>query len=138
MGRYIRSNTRKMYLNHDDLLKYKDQDILWMESRSGIKFYAPYVQILHAEYEINKLFIKRQVAYLNEFIELLGQRPDLGVDELGWDCIEGWESYGYDWISFLYWVTSDYKAIVIDYQDPPHDILTPQSDLYFSSQLFQL
>lgn len=139
MGRYIRPNTRKMYLTHEDLLKYKGRDILWMESRTGITFYAPYEQILHANCEVNRQFIKHQVVYLNEFLMLLGQRPDLSVDDLGWDCIEGWENYGYDWIDFLYWSTSDYKTIVIDYQFPPHSILTTQSDEYgrFKDWAFQ-
>ena len=121
---------QKLYLTDDVLKKFHGAKMRWRESRSGTEFTASYEDILTAEYELNRLFILRGAAYLNEFLELLGQRVDLAVDELGWDAVEGWENYGYEWIDFRHWASGDNKLFIIDYVFPPHNIITGQDDFY--------
>lgn len=118
----------KLYLTNEMLSRFRGQPIRWKETRSGREFSMPYDQVLHAELELNRLFVLRGAAYLNEFLELLGQRIDLSVDALGWDAIEGWENYGYSWIDFIHWSEDNGKVFYIDYAFPPHNILTPQTD----------
>lgn len=57
-------------------------------------------KVLRAEMELNRIFILRKVATLNDFFKLLGLKPVDGGDNLGWSIDLGSEYYGYSWIDF--------------------------------------
>ena len=57
-------------------------------------------KVLKAEMELNRIFILRRSATLNDFFKLLGLKTVEGGDTLGWSIDLGSEYYGYSWIDF--------------------------------------
>jgi len=57
-------------------------------------------KVLKAEMELNRIFILRKAATLNDFFKLLGLKAVDGGDNLGWSIDLGSEYYGYSWIDF--------------------------------------
>lgn len=57
-------------------------------------------KVLKAEMELNRIFILRRSATLNDFFKLLGLKKVEGGDNLGWSIDLGSEYYGYSWIDF--------------------------------------
>ena len=62
-------------------------------------------KVLKAEMELNRLFILRHYATLNDFFKLLGLKSVEGGDNLGWSDDLGSEYYGYAWIDFEHYGT---------------------------------
>ena len=57
-------------------------------------------EVILAEYELNRNFILRGTANLNEFYSFLGLAPIETGDVLGWSRYAGESFYGYSWIDF--------------------------------------
>lgn len=62
-------------------------------------------KVLKAEMELNRLFILRSYATINDFFKLLGLKSVEGGDNLGWSEDLGSEYYGYAWIDFEHYDT---------------------------------
>lgn len=58
------------------------------------------IEVAWAAYELNRLFILRGYATLNDFYRLLDVPEIEGCDEVGWDGYIGASMYGYQWIDF--------------------------------------
>ena len=57
-------------------------------------------EVLEAEYKLNRNFILRGYASLNEFYEFLGIEKTPDGEKLGWSEEVGYELYGYGWVDF--------------------------------------
>ena len=57
-------------------------------------------EVLEAEYKLNRNFILRGYAPLNEFYEFLGIEKTPDGEKLGWSEEVGYELYGYGWVDF--------------------------------------
>ena len=57
-------------------------------------------ELIHAEYLLNRQFIRTGEATLNEFYDYLGVEGTKFGDVCGWSVYMGREFYGYDWIEF--------------------------------------
>lgn len=74
--------------------------VLFYDEFSGRYFNATMVDVLKAEYELNKKLSSWGGAYLNEFYELVGlDKTDYG-DHLGWSAAGMYEMYWEQWLDF--------------------------------------
>ena len=87
----LSKDERLFYYNY-----YQDGD----HPEYGSYFNATVDKVLAAEMELNRLFILRRRATLNDFFKLLELKPVEGGDEIGWSEELGSEYYGYSWIDF--------------------------------------
>ena len=71
----------------------------------GSYFNSTVDKVLKAEMEMNRLFILRKKATLNDFFKLLGLNEVDGGNDLGWSEEVGSEYYGYSWIDFDHFET---------------------------------
>lgn len=72
-----------------------DDKLVFIEPISGETIECYEKEIMDAEYHINRNFVLRGYAPLNEFFDFLGlPRTDYG-EEIGWSCADG-----YEWIDF--------------------------------------
>ena len=65
-------------------------------------FYAPEGKVFRAEIELNRLFVLRGRATLNDYLKFLGRSQEEGFDNLGWTEDIGDEYLGYSWIDLDY------------------------------------
>lgn len=66
----------------------------------GSYFQSTPEKVLKAEMELNRLFILRRRATLNDFFKLLELKTVEGGDDLGWSEELGRDYYGYSWVDF--------------------------------------
>ena len=66
----------------------------------GSYFQSTAEKVLKAEMELNRIFIIRRRATLNDFFKLLDLNPVEGGDNLGWSDEIGEQYYGYSWVDF--------------------------------------
>lgn len=59
-------------------------------------------EVLKAEYCLNRNFILRGDASVNEFYRFLGLEETCDGDEYGWSQCVGFDIYGYQWIDFCH------------------------------------
>lgn len=80
---------------HQIGLDVPDDKVIFYDEISGESITCYEREIMDAEYHLNRNFVMRGYAALNEFYEFLGlPQTDFG-DALGWSC-----TYGYSWIDF--------------------------------------
>lgn len=81
--------------------KSSDTDkVLFYDEFSGRYFNATMVDVLKAEYEMNRTLTDWGGAYLNDFYDLVGlPRTDYG-DHLGWSAAGMYEMYWNEWLDF--------------------------------------
>ena len=106
-------------LNHLDV---PDNKLIFYESISGESITAYEKEIMDAEYHLNRNFVLRGYASLNEFYKFLGLPETEDGDRLGWSC-----SYGYSWIDFEHHLVSKddggtpvYEIVFIFEPDPDY------------------
>ena len=84
-------------------------------------------EVLEAEYHLNRNFILRGYAPLNEFYEFLGLEKTKDGEKLGWSQEVGGTFYGYEWIDFYHIRGQNYYNIHMpfaptdDYLADPYD-----------------
>lgn len=78
-----------------------DNKLIFYEAISGESIVAYEKEIMDAEYHLNRNFVLRGYASLNEFYKFLGLPETEDGDRLGWSC-----SYGYSWIDFEHHLVS--------------------------------
>lgn len=99
---------------------------IFHESYLGTTFEATEVEVLSAEYELNRLFILRGYASVLDFYKMLGIEEKIKNVELvdcemyGWslDCASEW---GYEWIDFTHRSIQEdpYEVVEISYPFAP-------------------
>lgn len=78
-----------------------DSEVLtFYDEMSNRYFQATMLDVRNAEYLLNRLFVIRGYATLNEFYELLNQEKVKGGDKIGWSIDAGCEFYGYVFVDF--------------------------------------
>lgn len=83
--------------------KPSDNDtVLFYDEFSGRYFNSTMVDVLKAEYEINKKLSTWGGAYLNEFYELVGLPVTDYGDHLGWSAAGMYEAYWEEWLDFCH------------------------------------
>lgn len=96
----LSGNPPEVQLDKDERLFYYNyyQDGEYPEY--GSYFQSTAEKVLRAEMELNRIFIMRRRATLNDFFNLLDLKPIEGGDNLGWTDELGQEYYGYSWVDF--------------------------------------
>lgn len=80
---------------HQIGLDVPDGKVIFYDELSGETFVRYEREVMDAEYHLNRNFVLRGYASLNEFYRFLGL-PETNLGEvLGWTC-----TYGYSWIDF--------------------------------------
>lgn len=74
-------------------------EIIFKESALGLEFKSTWQQVTDAEYHLNRLFILRNYASMQDFMNYLGQPTEPYMEEIGWSSDQGIED-GYSWIDF--------------------------------------
>lgn len=81
------------------------------DAKQTLTFYEPFSmryfertmdEVLEAEYHLNRNFILRGDASMNEFYRFLGLEETPDGDEYGWSQCVGFDVYGYQWIDFCH------------------------------------
>lgn len=81
------------------------------DTKQTMAFYDPFSmryfertidEVLEAEYHLNRNFILRGDASMNEFYRFLGLEETPDGDEYGWSQCVGFDVYGYQWIDFCH------------------------------------
>lgn len=121
----IGKDIAKDNLEKVDLEEPEDGKRLFYDEFSGQYFERTMVEVMDAEYHLNREFILEGSVKLNDFYELLGlPRTDLG-NVVGWDGESGIAFYGYQWIDFEHQlVTMDdgLECYILHMEFAPHDI----------------
>lgn len=94
--------------------------LLWYEPNTGIWFEAPEADIIHAEYEVNRMLATYGSCSLKHYCELLHFPESYipkGSDNLGWDVEDIAENFDSDY----YWI--DFNHVFIE--DPDDENLPP-------------
>ena len=87
-------------LAKDEYEEYEDGKLLYYDEYSKRYFRATKVELLKAEYEINKILNSDECACLNEFYQLLGlEKVDYG-EYVGWSCGQMFDMYWSSWVDF--------------------------------------
>ena len=73
---------------------------LFYDELSGRFFNSTIEQVKDAEYHLNRNFVLRGYASLNEFYEFLGLDKTEYGETVGWNFYLGETEYGYEWIDF--------------------------------------
>lgn len=128
---YVRSEdyeiqSRDAEQERDPLRPESSEDRLWYDSISKRYFWATPEKVSDAEYFLNRIFILRGDASLNDFYRLLGLEEMPYGDILGWNIYDGEAFYGYRWVDFVHQEVVDGKGndippyTVIEYPFEPH------------------
>lgn len=121
----IRKDIAKDNLEKVNLEEPEDGKKLFYDEFSGQYFERTMLEVMDAEYHLNREFILEGSVKLNDFYELLGlPRTDLG-NVVGWDGESGIAFYGYQWIDFEHQlVTMDdgLECYILHMEFTPHDI----------------
>ena len=96
-----------------------DRKVIFYEEVSGESIARYEREVMDAEYHLNRNFVLRGVASLNEFYAFLGLPETRYGDEVGWTVADG-----YSWIDFEHRLVSrddgGDDVCVIDMLFPPH------------------
>lgn len=99
-GEQVRAEIAKDKYDGTNIEKVSEGKELFYDFYSGRYFESTMADVIEAEYKLNKTFIARDYAYLNEFYEFLDIEP---IDEgyaLGWSTAFNSQTYWEEWISF--------------------------------------
>ncbi len=79
----------------------EENEFIFYDYFSHQDFLAKLEDVIAAQYDLNRLFVLRGYAMLNDYYELLGlpQTEDGAI--LAWSLDSGIEFYGYEWIDFI-------------------------------------
>lgn len=100
----IRDASKEKNITFDGALgKNEDGELLYIfyDEYSRRQFPSTLTDVMEAEYQLNRLFVKRGWATLNEFYRYLDIPGWESGDMLGWDICAGSEFYGYEWVDFV-------------------------------------
>lgn len=86
----------------DDVTLPSGDLILFYDSMSDRYFHSTSQNVMESESELNRLFVLRGYASLNDFYKMLGLPETLSGDILGWDAYRGPEEFGYNWVDFIH------------------------------------
>lgn len=79
----------------------EETEFIFYDYFSHRDFLAKPEDVIAAQYDLNRLFVLRGYAMLNDYYELLGLPQTEEGAILGWSLDSGIEFYGYEWIDFI-------------------------------------
>lgn len=88
--------------HYDDVTLPSGDLMLFYDSMSDRYFHSTSQNVMESESELNRLFVLRGYASLNDFYKMLGLPETLSGDILGWDAYHGPEDFGYNWVDFVH------------------------------------
>ncbi len=94
---------------------------LFFEKLCGRYFWKREIDVILAEYHLNRNFILRGECSLNEFYDFLGLPQTKQGSRLGWSVYSGQAFYGYCWIDFSHKKINSYDPD----QPPYYEIIMP-------------
>ena len=106
----------------DDRPPWDEMQTFYIEGQSQF-FERTMEQVLEAEYHLNRNFILRGEATLNELYSFLELPNTEEGERIGWNQYDGEAFHGYQWIDFnhRYYTTEDGITVcAIDMPFPPH------------------
>lgn len=80
----------------------EEEKQLFYEPISERYFESTIEEVQRAEYHLNRNFILRDYANLNEFYKFLGLKTTQQGEILGWSSYAGYTVYGYSWVDFTH------------------------------------
>lgn len=95
----------------------KEEPLMFYEPCSDRFFEATMLDVLKAEYSINRIFVLRGSVSINDFYNLLGLPKEEFGSDMGWSM-----SLNYSWINFNYERIEIYNGIecyILSYENPP-------------------
>ena len=95
----VREEIAKDKYAGDEITPDNDK-VLFYDEFSGRYFQSTTVNVLKAEYEVNKKLSTWGGVYLNEFYELVGLPTTDYGDHLGWSAAGMYEMYWEEWLDF--------------------------------------
>ena len=110
---------------YNSCLKDSAHNTLYFESFGGVYFWSNELEVLKAQYQLNRKFCLKKRVSLNDFYRYLGIPEQPIGNKLGWYWYISEFIYQHPWISFIYDVydSSDdlpsYYHIVMPF--PPRD-----------------
>ena len=116
---------REEMAKDDYEIEYSEPDEekqLFYEPISQRYFESTVEEVQRAEYHLNRNFILRDYANLNEFYKFLGLKETTEGEILGWSTYAGYEKYGYSWVDFTHErieLEDGMECITIDYPFEP-------------------
>lgn len=81
-------------------LERPDEKVLWYDELSGQTIRAYEREVMDAEYHLNRNFVMRGYATLNEFYTFIGMKPTKEGECLGWSASDGY-----------YWIDIQHRRI---------------------------
>ena len=96
--------------------------VLFYDEFSGRYFQSTTVNVLKAEYEVNKKLSTWGGVYLNEFYELVGLPTTDYGDHLGWSAAGMYEMYWEEWLDFnheKFMLDDGLEGYIITYNQEP-------------------
>jgi hypothetical protein len=102
-NRTVLNEIAKDHYNEEEFEDEPDDGLeLFYDEFSGRYFRSTMIDVLKAEYELNRILAQDVGAYLNDFYKLLGlAEVDYG-NYMGWSTYELVETYCYCWVEFLH------------------------------------
>ena len=86
--------------NRTDISDISDDKVLFYDELSFRYFESTMIEVLDAEYHLNRAFVHEDSVKLNDFYDLLGlPKTEFGA-VAGWDYDSAVAFYGYQWIDF--------------------------------------
>lgn len=119
------TNARNKMTADDYEIEYHDPEEekqLFYEPISERYFESTIEEVQRAEYHLNRNFVLRDYANLNEFYKFLGLNTTKEGEILGWSMFAGYSVYGYAWIDFTHdrvELDGGLECIVINYPFSP-------------------
>lgn len=97
---YARGRMQKYCDEMENAADIPEEPVWFYDEISKRYFKRTYREVLEAEYHLNRNFILRGYAPLNEFYDFLNLDRTNDGDKLGWSAEMGDIFYGYQWIDF--------------------------------------
>lgn len=118
------------------------QDVLESEYGKKVTFYEPFskqffestfADVSNAEYELNRLFILRGDATMEDFLTILGISQVKNANQYGWGDYIGEVKYGYKWVDFNHRKKEENGKVYYEINYPfypSEDYLGDEDDIY--------
>lgn len=117
----VREEIAKDKYAGDEITPDNDK-VLFYDEFSGRYFQSTTVNVLKAEYEVNKKLSTWGGVYLNEFYELVGLPTTDYGDHLGWSAAGMYEMYWEEWLDFnheKFMLDDGLEGYIITYSQEP-------------------
>lgn len=119
------TNVRNKIAVDDYEIEYhepEEEKQLFYEPLSERYFESTIEEVQRAEYHLNRNFVLRDYANLNEFYKFLGLSETKEGEILGWSMFAGYSVHGYAWVDFTHdrvELDDGLECIVINYPFEP-------------------